>query len=119
MLVHVKEPPTEIRLIGRGAAEVLAGLKRLYPDGIVVDSDEEFVDLSETDWYRSRQTSMTPGKRLRLYRHNAGLTQARLSELTGIAKGNLSQMEHDKRPLGKIVAQRLARALKCDYRSLL
>lgn len=26
MLVHVKEPPTEIRLIGRGAAEVLAGL---------------------------------------------------------------------------------------------
>lgn len=37
MLVHVKEPPTEIRLIGRGAAEVLAGLKRLYPDGIVVD----------------------------------------------------------------------------------
>ncbi|MCE7872414.1 hypothetical protein DYH09_18830 [bacterium CPR1] len=57
MLVRVKEPPTEIRLMGKGAAEVLAGLKQLYPDRIVVDSDEEFVDITQTDWYRTRQAS--------------------------------------------------------------
>lgn len=75
--------------------------------------------FSVADGYRSRQASMTPGKRLKIYRQNAGLTQARLAELTGIPKGNLSQMEHEKRPLGKITAQKLAKILKCDYRSLL
>ena len=119
MLVRVKEPPTEVRLSGEGAPQVLAQLQRLYPGGVEVDEDEEFVDITQTDWFRARAEQMTSGKRLRIYRENAGLTLTRLGELSGIPKGNLSQMEHDKRPLGRMMARKLARHLHCDYRSLL
>lgn len=81
--------------------------------------DEEFVELEPTDGYRAQAVEMTAGKRLRIDRENAGLTLTRLSELSGIPQGNLSQLEHDKRPLGRMTARKLARHLACDYRSLL
>lgn len=119
MLVRVKEPPTEVRISGEGAPQLLAQLELLYPGGIEVDDDDEFVALEQTDWYRAQAAEMTAGKRLRIYRENAGLTLTRLSDLSGIPKGNLSQLEHDKRPLGRLTARKLARHLRCDYRSLL
>ena len=119
MLVRVKEPPTEIELSGEGAEQVLADLKLLYHDRLVIDEDEETVDITQTEWYRRKAEEVTPGKRLRIYRENRQFSLGVLSELTGIAKSNLSQMESGKRPIGKLVAQRLAKALNCDYRSLL
>lgn len=87
-----------------------------YPDRI---DDEEFVEIEQSDWYSALAAEMTAGKRLCIYRENASLTLTRLSELSGIPKGNLSQLEHDKRPLGRMTARKLARHLQCDYRSLL
>lgn len=84
-----------------------------------VEDDEELVDIHRTDWYRTRTPQMTAGKRLRIYRENAGLPLTRLSELSGIGKETLSQLEHDKRPLDQLTARQLARYLRCDYRSLL
>ncbi|HBT97765.1 MAG TPA: XRE family transcriptional regulator [Desulfobulbaceae bacterium] len=54
---------------------------------------------------------MTPGRRLRLRRENAGLTQAALAEKTGLTRHNISDMEHGRRPIGENVAARLATAL--------
>jgi DNA-binding XRE family transcriptional regulator len=119
MLVRVKEPLTEIRLSGEGSEQVLADLRSLYKDRLEVDEDEDYVDIRDTEWYHARKETLTPGKRLRIYRENSNFTLTLLAELTGISKGNLSQMEHDKRPLGKLVAQKLAKSLGCDYRSLL
>ena len=61
----------------------------------------------------------TAGYYLRLYRQRAGLTQAELAEQTGIRQHHLSEMEHNKRPLGKTNAKKLANILDCDYRKLL
>jgi plasmid maintenance system antidote protein VapI len=47
------------------------------------------------------------------------LTQAMLAEQTGIRQHHLSEMEHNKRPLGKVNAKKLADILECDYRRLL
>lgn len=102
-------------LFGRPSGRQAAKLKREAGE-TEVDDD---VAIVQTDWYRDRAPQMTPGKRLRIYRGNAGLTLTRLSELSGIPKGNLSQMEHDKLPLGRMIARKLARHLQCDYRSLL
>src|ERR1039458_5736855 len=104
MLVRVKEPLTEIRLSGAGSEQILRDLQALYKDRLEIDEDEDYVAIEDTDWYRARKASMTPGKRLRIYRENANLSLTLLSELAGIPKGNLSQMEHDKRPIGKIIA---------------
>ncbi len=53
---------------------------------------------------------------LRGARDKQGITQARLSEITGIPQRHISEMEHGKRPIGKEIAKKLAQALCCDYR---
>ncbi|MGI9558788.1 MAG: helix-turn-helix domain-containing protein [Thermodesulfobacteriota bacterium] len=65
------------------------------------------------DYYR------TPGYYLRLYRNRADLTQAMLAGKTNIRQTHLSEMENNKRPIGKVLAKRLAKTLKFDYRKLL
>ena len=57
----------------------------------------------------------TPGYFLRLYRYRAELTQVALAKITGIHQHHLSEMEHNKRAIGKVTARKLAKKLKCDY----
>ena len=59
------------------------------------------------------------GYYLRLYRQRADMTQAELAGKTGIRQHHLSEMENNKRPLGKTNAKKLATILDCDYRKLL
>ena len=61
----------------------------------------------------------TPGYYLRLYRQRADLTQVALAEQAGLRQHHLSEMEHNKRVLGKATAKKLAAILDCDYRRLL
>jgi len=42
-----------------------------------------------------------------------------LSEMTGIPRRHISEMEHGKRPIGKETARKLAKALNCDCRVFL
>jgi len=61
----------------------------------------------------------TPGYYLRLYRQRADLTQAALAEKVEALQHHLSEMEHNKRPIGKAMAKKLAQVLDCDYRKFL
>lgn len=56
---------------------------------------------------------------LRGARGKAEMTQTKLSELTGIPQRHLSEMERERRPIGKETAKKLAIALKTDYRVFL
>lgn len=56
---------------------------------------------------------------LRGLRRREGLTQVQMGDLIKIPQGNLSQMEHGKRPIGKKIAKRLAELFKTDYRLFL
>lgn len=60
-----------------------------------------------------------PASVLRGARGKEGLTQTRLSELTGIPQRHLSEMERGKRAIGKETAKKLATALDLDYRLFL
>ena len=61
----------------------------------------------------------TPGYNLRVYRHRAEMTQAELAKKANMHQHHLSEMEHNKRTIGKAAAQKLAKILKCDYHQLL
>ncbi len=61
----------------------------------------------------------TPGYYLCLYRQRADLTQVKLADQVGLRQHHLSEIEHNKRVLGKANAKRLADILDCDYRKLL
>lgn len=60
-----------------------------------------------------------PGVYLHGARTKEGLTQAQLAAQTGIPQRHISEMENNKRPIGKDMAKRLAEALNMDYRVFL
>lgn len=61
----------------------------------------------------------TPGYYLRVYRQRAELTQVELADKTGIRQHHISEMENNKRALGKVNAKKLADILSFDYQRLL
>ncbi len=119
MLVHAKAPRIDVRISGRGARQVANLLRRTYKDVRIELDRGASVDITETEWYKGISAKTTPGKALHTYRDNAGLTLAELSGKTGIAESHLSAMENDKRGIGKVTAQKLGKALKCEYRRFL
>ena len=52
-------------------------------------------------------------------RYREGLTQRQLAEKTGIPQRHISEMENNKRPIGKNTAKLFATALNTDYRVFL
>jgi ribosome-binding protein aMBF1 (putative translation factor) len=60
-----------------------------------------------------------PPAALRGARKREGLTQKELADRLGIRQAHLSQMETNKRPIGKAMAKRFAEVLGVDYRVFL
>ena len=118
MLVVEKTRHIEVRIEGEGTNAVLDILKKELPN-LAVSDDDEYEPIRGSAWFDEIRESVTPGASLRVYRDNAGLTLKALSEKTGISVPHLSAMEHDKRPIGKRNAIRLAEALSCNYRRFL
>ena len=122
MQVAVKTPRIELKMKGDIPERVILFLEEEYGVSLrqTADDGEEVVNAFETDWYKRTMAAMTPGKALRIYRENAGLTQAALGErMGGIPRQHISNMENGRRPIGKENAKRLAAALHVDYRVLL
>ena len=122
MQVAVKTPRIELKMKGDIPERVILFLEEEYGVSLrqSADDGEEVVNAFETDWYKRTMAAMTPGKALRIYRENAGLTQAALGErMGGIPRQHISNMENGKRPIGKENAKRLAAALHVNYRVFL
>ena len=122
MQVAVKTPRIELQMKGDIPERVILFLEEEYGVSLrqTADDGEEVVNAFETDWYKRTMAAMTPGKALRIYRENAGLTQTALGErVGGIPRQHISNMENGKRPIGKENAKRLAAALHVDYRVFL
>jgi DNA-binding XRE family transcriptional regulator len=115
MLVVEKARHIEVEIRGPGAESVLAILRRELPS-LETSDDDTYDPVENSDWFAALAAEVTPGQSLRVYRDNAGWTQAQLSEKTGIPVPHLSGMENDKRSIGKAAAKKLASALGTDYR---
>lgn len=61
----------------------------------------------------------TPGTMLRGARFRESMTQAQLASASGIPRRHISDMENNRRPIGKQAARKLAEVLKVDYRVFL
>ena len=80
-----------------------------YEDSI--PADDVFKDLD------AKYTR--PGVAIRGARGKEEMTQIELAHRLKITQGDLSKMEHGKRPIGKKMAKRLSRILNIDYRIFL
>jgi DNA-binding XRE family transcriptional regulator len=106
-------------IIRSGEKEVLALLRKAFPDIRVVE-EESWVEadcVGESAVY-SASGSGSPS-RLLMYRKRRGMTQGALAERAGIKREALSMLENGKRNLGVNLAKKLAPALGVDYKDLL
>jgi DNA-binding Xre family transcriptional regulator len=120
MQVVAKKPRINLTLEGQGVLKIVRLIKDHFPDVEVhKEAKNDIVSLKETEWYKETSSSMTAGKALKVYRSNANLTLVELSKKSGIAQSHLSDIENDKRGVGKITAQKLGDALDCNYKRFL
>ena len=117
MQVHTKRHPiekVELRFIGP-IANMTSAIDIMKPLGFVDTSDsvpwrELFPEYKDED---------LPGVCLRGGRYREGLTQKQLADMIGIPQRHISEMENGKRPIGKEMAKRLAKALNIGYKVFL
>ncbi|MBN1409517.1 MAG: helix-turn-helix transcriptional regulator [Spirochaetales bacterium] len=121
MLVVEKKHHIKIRIHGKGIKKVIKILKENLPKLEVseTETEDEYVNIEDTEFWKGMQKEKTPGMVLRVYRDNAGLTLQALSEKSGIAKSHLSEMENNKRSIGVKTAKKLAGVLGCNYKRFL
>lgn len=89
-----------------------------FAESIEADKPSEFRPWREV-LSELRPDDAFPAAILRGSRVKEELTQVQLSEMTGIPRRHISEMETGKRPIGKESAKKLAKALRCDYRVFL
>ncbi|EKD39846.1 MAG: Cro/CI family transcriptional regulator [uncultured bacterium] len=113
MQVVAKTPRIELRLKGDIPTRIIKALESEYGKlEILTDEDEELVDITSSDWYKSVKVALTPGSVLRVYREKAGLTQTALGvKIGGVPRQHISGMETGTRSISKEMAKRLAAAL--------
>lgn len=92
---------------------------RKYVERIEANQDDE-AGITLEDFFSKHFPGQTEvAVYLRGLRAKENLSQARLSELTGIPQRHISEMEHGKRAIGKERAKLLAKVLHTDYRAFL
>jgi len=106
-----KVPADKTNLIAATIEKVLtlAG----HPVREVNERGEELYSLEEVF------PDMHVGNALRGLRRREELTQQALANMIGASKSHISEMEHGKRPIGKNMAKRLAKALNTNYKVFL
>jgi DNA-binding XRE family transcriptional regulator len=111
MLAVVKTPFTKIRIEGRIPNRLMDVLVQEYGENVQItrDSEDEKVDVLQTEWYRRIKKKLTPGTYMKVFRQNKGMTQAELGKaLGGLPRQHISNMENGSRPISKKTALKLA-----------
>ncbi len=114
MLEHTKTHRIDVTLTFTGPAEMRRRAIELMQSIGFMDTDEAI------PWEQAfPEYSNNVGAILRGARGKEGITQKQLSEKTGIPQRHISEMENNKRPIGKQTAKLFAKALNIDYRVFL
>ena len=113
MQALVKTPHTNIRIQGYIPSSILDVLKKEYGGELkIYEGDDEYVEATETDWYKEIKAQTSPGDAMRIYRKNHNLTQAQLGEKIGkVPRQIISNMERGNRTISLATAKKLAAIL--------
>ena len=127
MPVLMKKPPinvVDIIILGgiiqkfRVPRQKVQGLLLLLQEFKIGEETPKTVPSEEVFKNLDKQFSR-PGAALQGARLKEELSQIALAKKLCVSQGDLSKMEHGKRPIGKKMAKRLSKILKVDYRIFL
>ncbi|MDD5286833.1 MAG: helix-turn-helix transcriptional regulator [Desulfuromonadaceae bacterium] len=121
MQVHTKKHPTESGLVPVHFMVHPANVKRItrYIESVEPGEGTDGSITAEEFFDKHFSGQSKASVALKGYRYRENLTQQELAELTGIPQRHISEMENDKRGIGKDNALKLAKALDTDYRLFL
>ena len=125
MLELTKRQTTDkfVEICLRGVPSNKAGLVKEAIEKILNLAGMPLQDSEEDDGKLCSVEQVFPdfhiGHALRGLRSREELTQKQLAEMVGIKPSHISEMENGKRPIGKVMAKRLAKALRTDYKVFL
>jgi len=110
MQAVVKTPHTNIHIQGEIPSRILEMLRSEYGGELkIYEGDEEYVEVTESDWYKEIAEITTPGDAMRIYRKNNQLTQEQLGKkLNNIPRQIISNMERGKRSISLAMAKKLS-----------
>jgi len=110
--IHLRGVPSDKAELVREAIEKILNLAGL-PLQEMGEGDDRLYSIEEVF------PGFHVGHALRGLRSREGLTQKKLAEMIGAKPSHISEMENGKRPIGKEMAKRLAKALRTDYKVFL
>lgn len=114
MSAPMKKHPTKIKLKDN------VGRLYLIPKSVAQQYRAPDDSIAADKFFAAYEKKYTkPGMLLRCLRIREGYTQEEFAQLINISQANLSKMELGKRPIGKEMAKRIAKAFDINYRSLL
>ncbi len=75
----------------------------------MIKQNEEYIEVTESDWYKETADITTPGDAMRIYRKNHQLTQEELGKKLGnVPRQIISNMEGGKRSISLAIAKKLS-----------
>ena len=116
MLEHTNAPHTDAITLSFSVPAALVAEVRDFMRQRGIEEQQALIPWREA---LGLDDAELPATFLRGARYREGLTQQALSNMTGVPKRHISEMENGKRPIGKRNARRLADALHIDPRRLL
>ena len=124
---HMKKPHTnEVSMTFTGPVIMMEqALEAMRSLGFETENQQPYnqeaegsIPWRDTSYFKEIEHKL-PSVFLSGARHREGLTQVELAERAGIPRRHISEMENNKRPIGKMNARKLAEVLNIDPRRLL
>jgi DNA-binding XRE family transcriptional regulator len=122
MLAVVKTPHINLKIEGQIPDWIMVGLKKEFGNKVKVstDDDESLIRVTDSNWYKETKKKMSPGKTMRVYRENMGLTQEGLGEmLGGLTRQYVSGLESGRRGISKAMAKKLSKLFEIPIERLI
>ena len=111
--IKIESRSVDMKTLKRLISSALDQCLKIEKTTVSGDVIHEMMRKRHGSYYR------TPGYYVRIYRNRSNLTQIKLAKKLGIEQHHLSEIEHNKRPIGKKLAKKIADVLWFDYRDLL
>jgi DNA-binding XRE family transcriptional regulator len=120
MLALTKKHHTKLRhnIISIRHGGILYIFPKKIADKYRVHGDSTTIDASKA-FEKINKKYSKPGSLLRGIRIRENLTQVDMAKKIKVTQSDVSQMENGTRNIGRVIAKRIAKLFKVDYRSFL